>query len=77
MISPFRLAAAGLIALGTTCTSAVAIAQQGPIKIGIPTSIQLQVGRDTQNAAKMAVEEINAQGGLLGVFIQLDVAAEG
>jgi branched-chain amino acid transport system substrate-binding protein len=76
MISPFRLAAAGLIALGTTCTSAVAIAQQGPIKIGIPTSIQLQVGRDTQNAAKMAVEEINAQGGLLGRKLEIVVADE-
>ena len=76
MISPFRLAAAGLIALGTTCISAVAIAQQGPIKIGIPTSIQLQVGRDTQNAAKMAVEEINAQGGLLGRKLEIVVADE-
>ena len=76
MISPFRLAAAGLIALGTTCISAVAIAQQGPIKIGIPTSIQLQVGRDTQNAAKMAVEEINAQGGLPGRKFEIVVADE-
>ena len=74
MILLLRLAAASLIALGTSYTSATA--QQAPIKIGIPTSIQLQVGRDTQNAAKMAVEEINAQGGLLGQKLEIVVADE-
>ena len=35
-------------------------------RIGVPTSVQLQVGRDTLTAVKMAVEEVNRQGGVLG-----------
>jgi branched-chain amino acid transport system substrate-binding protein len=69
------LAAASVIVAGTLASSAPTMAQQ-PIKIGLPTSIQLQVGRDTQNAAKMAVEEINAKGGLLGRKLEIVVADE-
>lgn len=69
------LAAASMIVAGTLASSAPTMAQQ-PIKIGIPTSIQLQVGRDTQNAAKMAIEEINAKGGLLGRKLEMVVADE-
>ena len=29
-----------------------------PIRIGVPTSVQLQVGRDTLTAVKMAVDDI-------------------
>ena len=32
----------------------------------MPTAMQLQVGRDTQDAAKMAIEDINASGMLGG-----------
>ena len=32
-------------------------AQQKAIRIGVPTAMQLQVGRDTQDALKMAVDE--------------------
>lgn len=69
------LAAASMIVAGTLASTAPTMAQQ-PIKIGLPTSIQLQVGRDTQNAAKMAIEEINAKGGLLGRKLEIVVADE-
>jgi branched-chain amino acid transport system substrate-binding protein len=69
------LAAAGMISAGAFASPALAQAQK-PIRIGIPTSVQLQVGRDTQNAAKMAVEEINAKGGLLGRQLEIVVADE-
>src|SRR6218665_1479007 len=70
------IAAARVIVAGALASTAAANAQQPPIKIGIPTSIQLQVGRDTQNAAKMAIEEINAKGGLLGRKLEIVVADE-
>ena len=56
--------------------TAPATAQQPPIKIGVPTSIQLQVGRDTQNAIKMALEDINGKGGLLGRKLEMVAADE-
>ena len=70
------LAAASMIVAGALASTAPASAQQAPIKIGIPTSVQLQVGRDTQNAAKLAIEEINAKGGLLGRKLEMVVADE-
>ena len=48
--------------LGTTSL----MAQDKPVRIGVPTSVQLQVGRDTLTAVKMAVDEINKKGGVLG-----------
>ena len=42
------------------------MAQQAPIKIGLTTAVQLQVGRDTQVAARIAIDEVNAKGGVLG-----------
>ena len=62
-------AAAGLVA-------APAIAQTKPIRIGVPTSMQLQVGRDTQDAIKMAIDDINAKGGVLGRKLEMVVADE-
>ena len=53
-----------------------AFAQTKPIRIGVPTVMQLQVGRDTQDALKMAVEDINAKGGVLGRPLELVVADE-
>ncbi len=70
------LATASILSAGALLSANTATAQQGPIKIGIPTSIQLQVGRDTQNAAKMAIDEINAKGGLLGRKLEIVVADE-
>ena len=54
-----------------------ALAQGKPIKIGVNTAIQLQVGRDAVDAAKMAIEEINAKGGVLGRKLEIVVADEG
>lgn len=69
------LSAASLIVAGALAITYPAIAQQ-TIKIGVPTSVQLQVGRDTQNAAKLAAEEINAKGGVLGRKLEIVVADE-
>ena len=49
---------------------------QTPIKIGISTPLQVQVGRDTVDGAQMAIDEINAKGGLLGRKLQLISADE-
>jgi branched-chain amino acid transport system substrate-binding protein len=49
---------------------------QKPIRIGVPAAIQVQVGRDTQDAAQMAVDELNAKGGLLGRKLEIVVADE-
>lgn len=47
-----------------------------PIRIGVTTPIQLQVGRDTQTAVRMAIDEMNAKGGLLGRKLEMVVADE-
>jgi branched-chain amino acid transport system substrate-binding protein len=55
----------------------VAFAQAGkPIRIGVPTAVQLQVGRDTQDSIKMAIDDINAKGGVLGRKLEMVVADE-
>ncbi|RYD87053.1 MAG: hypothetical protein EOP50_21420, partial [Sphingobacteriales bacterium] len=56
--------------------AAAASAQNKPIKIGVPTAMQLQVGRDTQDAIKIAMDEINAKGGVLGRKLEMVVADE-
>jgi branched-chain amino acid transport system substrate-binding protein len=47
-----------------------------PLRIGVPTSVQLQVGRDTITAVKMAVDEINKKGGILGRKVEYVTADE-
>src|SRR5271166_5063692 len=49
-------AVATVLALGIGMADRAA-AQDKPIKIGINTAIQLQVGRDAVDAAKMAIDE--------------------
>jgi len=61
--------AAGLVA-------APALAQTKPIRIGVPAAMQLQVGRDTQDSIKMAIDDINAKGGVLGRKLEMVVADE-
>ena len=56
--------------------AAPAVAQTKPIRIGVPTAMQLQVGRDTQDALKMAIDDINAKGGVLGRKLEMVVADE-
>jgi branched-chain amino acid transport system substrate-binding protein len=52
------------------------LADGKPIRIGIPTALQLQVGRDTLDAAQLAVDEINASGGVLGRKLEYVTADE-
>jgi len=55
-----------------------ALAQQSnPIRIGVNTAIQVQVGRDAIDSVKMAIDELNAQGGVLGRKFEMIVADEG
>mgnify|MGYP001279792210 CR=1 FL=1 len=60
------MAAAVAAACSGLLAQAPAQAQDKPIRIGVPTAVQLQVGRDTQEAIQMAIEDINAKGGVLG-----------
>ena len=73
-----RLNAFGRLAaclLGSLCALPLA-AQPQPIRIGVPTAIDLQVGRDTVDSMQMAVDEINAKGGVIGRKLELIVADE-
>jgi branched-chain amino acid transport system substrate-binding protein len=70
-----------LVLLGTASASLgfaamPALGQTKPIRIGVTTAMQLQVGRDTQDALKMALDDINARGGVLGRQLEMVVADE-
>ncbi len=72
----FSLAAvAALTLLGTPWQPAKA--EEKPIRIGVNTAIQLQVGRDAIDAVRMAAGEINEKGGVLGNKLDVIVADEG
>jgi len=74
-----KLSSASLLLAFGMLAAAPVLAQtpQGaPIKIGITTAVQLQVGRDTRDAAQLAIDEINAKGGVLGRPLQMIVADE-
>jgi len=66
---------AACAALSLAAPLAVAQANK-PIRIGVPTAMQLQVGRDTQDAVKMAIDDINAKGGVLGRKLEMVAADE-
>src|SRR5580704_10898641 len=68
------LALASAAALGFAAT---ARAEEKPIVIGVNTAIQLQVGRDAIDATKLAIDEINAKGGVIGRKLEMLVADEG
>src|SRR4249919_2559950 len=51
-------------------------AQAQNIRIGVPTPLQLQVGRDTVDSMQIAVDEINAKGGVNGRKFELIAADE-
>lgn len=72
--SYLALTLAGVAALGL---AAAARAEDKPIVIGVNTAIQLQVGRDAIDAAKLAIDEVNEKGGVLGRKLQMVVADEG
>jgi branched-chain amino acid transport system substrate-binding protein len=63
----------GLLGLGNLL-GPVALAQSGPIKIGVLGPFKLTPGRDIQEASALAVEEINAAGGVLGRKLELVLA---
>lgn len=67
---------AGMVGAGIALSAQPAAAQGKPIRIGVPTAMQLQVGRDTQDAIKMAIDDINAKGGVLGRKLEMVVADE-
>jgi branched-chain amino acid transport system substrate-binding protein len=62
---------AALMTIGT-----VAAQTSKPIRIGVPAAIQLRVGRDTVDAVRMAIDEINARGGVIGRQLEMVVADE-
>lgn len=69
------------LVLGAACAAMAlaappVFAQGKPIRIGVPTAMQLQVGRDTQDAVKMAIDDVNAKGGVLGRKLEMVVADE-
>lgn len=70
----------GRVAIGIAAiawgASALADDKNKPVRIGVPTAVQLQVGRDTLTAIKMAVEDINKQGGILGRKVEFVSADE-
>jgi branched-chain amino acid transport system substrate-binding protein len=61
----------GLALAVATPWGSPAIAQTGPIKIGVIGPFKLTPGRDIQEAATLAAEEINAAGGVLGRKLEL------
>ena len=71
----WTLAAVGAM-LGFGLAAGEASAQAKTIRIGVPTAMQLQVGRDTQDAMKMAIDEVNAKGGVLGRKLEMVAADE-
>lgn len=75
-----RTVAGVLFSLGVSASvfyPALSHAQDSkPVRIGVPTSVQLQVGRDTLTAVKMAVEEVNKKGGILGRKVEFVSADE-
>lgn len=72
----FLIAAGLCTAVAALSLPHTATAQQPPIRIGVTTAVQLQVGRDTQEAIKMAVDDINAKGGVIGRKLEMVVADE-
>jgi branched-chain amino acid transport system substrate-binding protein len=69
--SAFVRAAALALALPALAFGEPALAQGGPIKVGVIGPFKLTPGRDIQEASTLAVEEINAAGGVLGRKLQL------
>jgi len=73
----------GLIALLIVCFVAVAVipgcqpAPEETIKIGVIGPIKETEGKDMKCAAMMAVEEINAKGGVLGMPLELVIEDSG
>lgn len=76
MLKRVSLALAGFTAALLMGTG-TAPAAEGPITLGISAPLELQYGRDAIDGARMAIDEINAKGGVLGQQIRLVTADEG
>ena len=63
--------AAGMVAAAFAATP-----QDPPIRIGVPTALETQAGRDAIDSMQLAVDEINARAGLLGRKVELVIADE-
>jgi branched-chain amino acid transport system substrate-binding protein len=65
----------GFLVLGLAVTPSGAanrdFAKIDTVRIGVLTPVQMSVGQGITNAAKLAAEEINAAGGILGKKIEL------
>lgn len=69
---PARLAPYLLLILAAALLPAAgARAQLAPLRIGVSAPLQLQAGRDMVAAADLAIEELNARGGVLGRPLEL------
>jgi len=73
----FPSMAVAMLALAAGCADRAMAQQTKPIRIGVNTAIQAQVGRDAIDSVKMAIDEINAQGSVLGRKFEMIVADEG
>ena len=73
----FPSIALAMLALAADPADRAMAQQTKPIRIGVNTAIQAQVGRDAIDSVKMAIDEINAQGGVLGRKFEMIVADEG
>jgi branched-chain amino acid transport system substrate-binding protein len=69
--SAFWLAMGLVLLLLAAPFGSTAMAQTGPIKVGVIGPFKLTPGRDIQEAATLAAEEINAAGGVLGRKLEL------
>ena len=69
--STFVRAVAAALAVSALALGAPALAQTGPIKVGVIGPFKLTPGRDIQEAATLAAAEVNAAGGVLGRKLQL------
>jgi branched-chain amino acid transport system substrate-binding protein len=71
---------AGLVVAALLLLGPLTAQTQQTIKIGVVTGLEIANGRDTLRGAQLAVEEINAAGGVLGRKIELvvgDMKTEG
>jgi branched-chain amino acid transport system substrate-binding protein len=69
--------AVAILALAAGSADTAMAQQTNSIRVGVNTAIQAQVGRDAIDSVKMAIDEINAQGGVLGRKFEMIVADEG
>src|SRR5579863_370511 len=75
-----QIAWSGMIAFGAVFAVAGSALAADPIRIGVPVGLSganSVVAPSVVQSAELAVEEINAKGGLLGRPLALDVADDG